>query len=213
MLGTAATSPPGVALEARRGVGALEAVAGAASVRREQRAGPEGLRGLHRPQPALDRVQAGREQSRGGHDGDRAAVLARGRDGGGEEVATGQRTGTVVDRDDVDLAPPDLAGEDPQGGLLGRVPGVAPGDDEHLVVAEVRREGLADRVLLAVAHHHDHAAYVVEGERVAHRPGEDRGVAQRQQDLVDVGSDPGAGAGGEDHDGGGHGVIVRPVRP
>ncbi len=129
-----------------------------------------------------------------------------------EEGATGEGAGAVVDRDDVDLAPLDLAREDPQGGVLGPVAGVATGDDEHLVVAEVGPEGLADRGLLAVAHHDDHASYVVEGERVAHRPGEDRGVAQREQDLVDLGPDTGAGAGGEDHDSGGHGVIVRPVR-
>ena len=90
------------------------------------------------------------------------------------------------------------------------VPGGAAGDDEHLAVAEVRRDRRATASCSPGAHHQHHPAYVGDGERVAHRPGQHRGVAERQQHLVDLGPDPGAGAGGEDHDGGGHGGIVGP---
>ena len=93
------------------------------------------------------------------------------------------------------------------------MPGVAALDQADLAVAEVRREGRGHVVLLAGADHDEDPAYVVQRERVAHRPGQHRAVAERQQHLVGAGADAGAGAGGEDHDGGGHARSLRSDRP
>ena len=51
------------------------------------------------------------------------------------------------------------------------------------------------------AHDEHEAAYVGQRERVAHRPDQHGHAAQRQQHLVDLGADPGARAGRQDHDG------------
>ena len=109
---------------------------------------------------------------------------------------------------------------------LRRVPGRPAVHHEHLAVAEVRRHGVLDSGPVLGPHDEHETAYVGEREGVAHRPDEHRHVAQRQQHLVDLGADPGAGAGGQDDDGraGGHGRVTsavamaatpspRPVRP
>ena len=77
----------------------------------------------------------------------------------------GQGAGAVVDRDDVDPARGDVGGQDRERGVLGGVAGGAALDHEHLGVAEVRRQGGSDVVLLAGADH-DH-----EPGEVGHAPG------------------------------------------
>ena len=68
---------------------------------------------------------------------------------------------------------------------------------------EERLDGGADRVLLAVADHQHHAAYV--GDAAPSAPtGPAPGRRQREQHLVDPGADARAGPGGEDHDGRAH---------
>ena len=158
-------------------------------------------------------------------DGDGAAVLG----GRGQhalvEVLRGQGTGGVVHRDDVDLAGLDVVGEQRERLPLGGVPGRAAGHHRHLWLLVVER-GLdrgPDGLLLAVAHHQHHPSYAGNGARRGHRAGDHRHAAQRQQHLVHLGADAGAGAGRQHDDGGSHqwtsAVAIaampspRPVRP
>ena len=108
----------------------------------------------------------------------------------------------------------DVGLEHPDRRPLGGVPGRPAVDDEHLAVTQVGRHGRLDGVPVLGPHDEDEASYVRERERVAHRPHQHRGVAQGEQDLVDLGAHPAAGAGGEDHDGDGHAPMVgEPASP
>ncbi len=109
-----------------------------------------------------------------------------------------------MDDHDVDLARLDVGGEHLQRGPLRGVPRRATVDDQHLLVAEVGGDGRLDRGAVLGAHDEHEAAYVGQRERVAHRPHQHGDAPQRQQDLVDLGADPAARAGGEDDDSGRH---------
>ena len=109
-----------------------------------------------------------------------------------------------MDDHDVDLARLDVGGEQPERGPLRGVPRGATVDDQHLPVAEVGGDGGLHRRAVLGAHDEHEAAYVGQRERVAHRPHQHGDAPQRQQDLVDLGADPAARAGGEDDDGSGH---------
>ena len=86
---------------------------------------------------------------------------------------------------------------------LGGVPGVAAGDQQHLAVPQVRRQGgLASSARSSGAVHDDHPADGGQRQRGPDRPGDHRDAPQRQQHLVDLGAQPGAGAGRDHHHGG-----------
>ena len=177
-------------------------------MRLQQGYGAEGLRGLHADQVVGHRAQVAAQQPGQLHDGERPAVLAGGRDRRLEQRRPGQRPGTVVHRDDVDLAGVDVLGQRLQRRPLRGVPGGAAGHQADLALTEQRRDRLADGVLVAGADAEHQPHQVRHRQRGAHRLAEHGGVAEGQQHLVGVRADPAAGPGGEDHDGGGHGQTV-----
>ena len=104
--------------------------------------------------------------------------------------------------DDGDGAGIDVLGEHLEGSPLRRVADVPTGHEEHLAVAEVRRQGRAHRRALVGAVHHDHAPYVGQRQRRAHGPGDHGHPQQGQQNLVDLRADPCAGPRSDHYDGG-----------
>ena len=88
-----------------------------------------------------DRGEVGVQQVGGGDDRDRPADVAGRGDDRLPERVTCQRSGPVVDHDHVDLARAHVGRQDLEGRPLGGVAGRAPVDDQHLAIAEVRRDG------------------------------------------------------------------------
>ena len=148
-----------------------------------------------------------------GHHRDRAAVLAGGGQRRLEERGPGQRAGAVVDRDQVELAGLD-GGREVRSAAHSDACRVAP-PSTSTTSASPRCGASASATALRSSGRMTSTMRrtSVGGEGVAHRPGEDGPVAEGEQDLVDVGSDAGARAGGDDDDGGGHGVSRRSGRP
>ena len=196
----------GVPLEAGGGVGALEAVLGGRAGRPPAARGPGTPAGSARPPaprgPRRRRRRAGRREVRRGsrRPWSRAAVIVRSHSGvpaSGRAPSWIATTSTAPDSMSPASACSALHSEpwrvDPPGTTS------ASRSPSHGVTAS------ATAVLLAGADHEHDPGHVADLERGAHRPGQHGGVAERQQHLVHVGADPAAGAGGEDHDGGGHG--------
>ncbi len=153
------------------------------------------------------------DQIAGRGNGDRPADLGCDGDGGVEELGAGQWPGRVVDRHDIDLPGLDVAAEGAQGVPLRAVTGRAARDEQHLTRAEHGDDGVADGGLLARGMDEHDPAYVGSAKRRSQRHAQHGGVAQRQQHLVDLGADPGPGAGGQDDDGSGHGAEPRGTDP
>ena len=119
-----------------------------------------------------------------------------------EQVAVRQWAGRVVHGDHGDRSRVDLVGQHAQRRPLGGVPGVPAGDEQHLAVPQVRRQGGLHRRVLVGAVHDDHPAYGGQRQGGPDRPGDHRDAPERQQHLVDLGTQPGAGAGRDHHHGG-----------
>ncbi len=126
-------------------------------------------------------------------------MLPRGGEGALEQVGAGQRARRVVHRDHPDRAGVDLVGEHPERLPLRVVAGRAAGHQQHLAVAEVRRQRLAHRLALLGPVHDHHTAYVGQAQRGPDRVGDHGHAAQRQEHLVHPGPEPRAGSGGH-HD-------------
>ena len=88
------------------------------------------------------------------------------------------------------------------------MPGDAARDQPDLAVAQQRGHGVPDRGLVpgADADHQPHD--FGEGQRRTHGVAQHGGVAEGEQHLVGLRTDPGAGPAGEDHDGRGHAQTV-----
>ena len=70
--------------------------------------------------------------------------------------------------------------------------------------SEVGLDGGPDRLLLPVPHDQHHTSYAGDGQGRRHRARHHRDPTQREQDLVHLGADAGAGAGRQDDHGRAH---------
>ena len=208
LLGTAATGQVGVARPAGRGVGAVEAVrVGRACTPRAARPpGTPAASARRRARAAASRPSTG--QQAGQPDARGSRRRARGRPRWSPRTAparraAGRRRGSRPRRS----SPASISGaQRPQRGPLRGVPGGAAVDDADLA----RRRG-AGASAAATSSRSPGRTTTSTRRTSAQRASASRTdqastgtVAERQQHLVGAGADPGAGAGGEDHDGGGH---------